>query len=52
MGILEEIAEERVKPRPGRRHKRCVKRPRSRYPGLPRSGCRVLPPCIGIQVLK
>ena len=49
--ILAEIAEERVRKRPGRRNLRCKKRRGSPFPAPPPSGSRALPKTMGLAML-
>jgi hypothetical protein len=50
--MLQDIAEEKVRPRPGRRNRRCVKRRVNPFPGPPKTGSRALPRCIRLEIVK
>ena len=50
--LLRDIAEEKIRPRPGRRNLRCVKRRLSRYPAAPKRGTRALPKFVRIRIIK
>lgn len=50
--ILQDIAQDKVRPRHGRRNIRCVKRVRKTFPCAPKTRSRALPPCTGLKILK
>lgn len=50
--LLKDIAEEKIRPRPGRRNLRCVKRRLSRYRAAPQNKTRALPRFVKIRILK
>lgn len=50
--ILREIAENKIRPRPGRRNQRCVKRPRKTFPIASKFKTRSLPKFIKVKILK
>jgi len=48
--LLEEIGQERVRKRPGRRNLRCKKRGSSPFPAPPKNRSRSLPKTVGLII--